>query len=218
MTHWHPRRDDRGRQVVLHRPHAPGPLAAWEDAAQCATAVPDGAMAPAACGRPFAAWQDAPRDTAGWERLAARASFAEPPFVPAPGKNPASGAVIVEPDGRVWLVSPSNAFGGYECTFPKGTIYPGDPISLRANAIKEAHEEAGLAVDLVAFLVDAHRTLTTTRYYLARRVGGCPSTMGWESQAVHLVPRQALPLRLTHPNDRPILAALDRALPPGTAL
>jgi len=51
------------------------------------------------------------------------------------------------------------------------------------------------------------------RYYLARRIGGCPTAMGWESQAVHLSPLSDLKPLLHHPNDQPILEALAKALP-----
>jgi hypothetical protein len=37
--------------------------------------------------------------------------------------------------------------------------------------------------------------------------------MGWESQAVHLVPRALLADFLTHPNDLPLLQALAIAAP-----
>ena len=49
--------------------------------------------------------------------------------------------VILEDDGRVWVVHPSNGFGGYPATFPKGTLDPG--MLLRAAAIREAYEESG---------------------------------------------------------------------------
>jgi 8-oxo-dGTP pyrophosphatase MutT (NUDIX family) len=51
----------------------------------------------------------------------------------------AAGAVVMEPDGRLWLVAPSNGFGGYLATFPKGRVEPG--ISLQATAIREVWEE-----------------------------------------------------------------------------
>ena len=86
--------------------------------------------------------------------------------------------VVVEDDGRVWVVSPSNAFGGYVNTFPKGKLDPG--MGLRANALKEGFEESGLQVVLTGFLCDSVRstsvcrrapspagTVTTTRARLA---------------------------------------------------
>jgi ADP-ribose pyrophosphatase YjhB (NUDIX family) len=153
-----------------------------------------------------AAWTDAPADVAGWEKLVAGIQFEEAPMKPVPGKKPASGAVVVEADGRVWVVSPSNQFGGYINTFPKGKVDTG--LSLRATAIKEAFEESGLLVELTGFLCDSIRSTSVTRYYSARRLGGSPADMGWESQAVHLVPMAMLAAFASHPNDQPVINAL----------
>ena len=81
---------------------------------------------------------------------------------------------------------------------------------MRANALKEAFEESGLQVELIDFLADAKRSTTKTRYYLARRIGGNPADMGWESQAVHLVPRASLKMLLPYQNDVPVLEAISR--------
>ena len=136
-------------------------------------------------------------------------TVAEPPFDLPPGKHAAAGAVVREADGRLWLVAPSNAFGGYTATFPKGRAEPG--LSLQATAIREVWEESGLLVEPVAWQGDFPRTQTFTRFYIARRIGGHPAHMGWESQAVHLVtPAQARGL-LHRDTDRAVLAALLRA-------
>jgi len=58
--------------------------------------------------------------------------------------------VIVEPDGRVWVVRPSNGYAGYTATFPKGRVEKGLPR--QANAIREAYEKAGLKVEITGFL------------------------------------------------------------------
>ena len=50
--------------------------------------------------------------------------------------------------------------------------------------------------------------MSYTRYYRARRIGGSPASMGWESQAVHLVPKAQLAHYLTNKNDLPLLKAL----------
>jgi 8-oxo-dGTP pyrophosphatase MutT (NUDIX family) len=134
----------------------------------------------------------------------------EPAFAAPPGLLHAAGAVVVEDDGRVWLVSPTNDFGGPEPTFPKGRVDP--EASLQATAVREVYEESGLVVRLVAWLADVRRTQTYTRYYLARRIGGCPSGMGWETQAVHLVPLAQLDKVATKKNDEAIIDALRKAL------
>jgi 8-oxo-dGTP pyrophosphatase MutT (NUDIX family) len=111
------------------------------------------------------------------------------------------------------VVSPSNKFGGYTNTFPKGKLDPQEGISLRANALKEVFEEAGLQVALTGFLCDSVRSTSVTRYYMARRVGGNPAEMCWETQAVHLVPVSQLAAFVSHLNDQSILTALQNAQP-----
>ena len=203
----HPKPDERGQPVAIAAPTTPTSLECWLDPQQLATVIPGGPVPAGLNGIAFAAWRDAPRDNAGWAVVAGQDSpFAEPPFVPEPGKRVAAGVVILEDDGRVWVVHPSNAFGGYPATFPKGTLDPGVP--LRANAIREAYEESGLRVALTGFLMDLTRSRSRTRYYLGRRVGGCPSDMGWESQAVSLVPRARLDEVLVNPNDAALVAWL----------
>jgi 8-oxo-dGTP pyrophosphatase MutT (NUDIX family) len=134
--------------------------------------------------------------------------LAEPPFVIPAGKRAAAGAVVVEPDGRIWLVAPSNAFGGYQATFPKGRVEPG--ASLQATAIKEVWEESGLRVVLTAYLGDFSRTQTFTRFYLATRVSGHPGEMGWESQAVHLATVSRAYELLNRKTDHEVLDAVVR--------
>jgi hypothetical protein len=198
-----------GTPVPLRHPSEPTPLPTWLDAAAVATVVPDGALPDALNGLPFTPAVALPADVAGWEALAAAGPvFDEPPYPAVATLKAAAGVAIEESDGRVWLVAPSNAFGGYASTLPKGRVDPG--LSLRATAVKEALEEAGLLVQLQGFLLDCRRTNTLTRYYRARRLGGHPGAMCWETQAVHLVPRARLGDFLTHPNDAALLRLLSR--------
>jgi hypothetical protein len=138
--------------------------------------------------------------------------FEEPPVKSVAGLETASGVLVVEADGRVWVVSPTNRFGGYTNTFPKGKIGTKSLISLRANAVKEVLEEAGLQVALSGFLCDSERSTSVTRYYIGRRIGGNPAAMEWESQAVHLVPVSMLAKFVSHPNDQNVIAALQANL------
>lgn len=206
MTHFHPKPDDHGKPFRLRSPSTPTPLHNWSSAHEAATVVPGGPMPPVLNGLAFARWTDAPRTHQGWEALASASPVSEPAFVPPTGLEPAAGAVVIEPDGRFWLASPSNGFGGYVNTFPKGTVDKG--ASLQATALKEVFEESGLRVRLTAHLADVRRSTSCTRYYLARRVGGHPADMGWESQAVHLVPRERLAHFLTNSNDAKLLEAI----------
>jgi len=196
----HPRRDDQGRLVRIRQPSIASPLDQWLDPAAIAITVPAGTM-PALLNGIALAY---PSATGGDEPE----YFDEPPFEPPAGLAPAAGVVTLESDGRVWLVAPTNGYGGYKVTFPKGKLEPG--FGHRAIARKEAWEECGLRVTLTGFLADVPRSTSHTRYYLARRIGGTPAAMGWESQAVWLVPRLRLAEVVTHAADRPLLAALAR--------
>ena len=212
MKNYHPRPDDHGQPVELKAPSQATDVSSWAEPGRIATITP-GAAGPAAVnGIVLADWAEAPITAAGWEAQVALATapFAEPPATTAPGKAAASGVVVVEDDGRVWVVSPSNAFGGYVNTFPKGKLDQG--LSMRGNAVKEGFEESGLQLVLTGFLCDSIRSTSVTRYYLARRVGGHPASMGWETQAVNLVPRAWLAEFVTHKNDQVILKALQQAL------
>ena len=203
---YRPKFDDHGRKVTIVSPSNPSPLSNWAEAGQVATVTPGGEMPNIVNGLVIARWQDVPTDTEDWESLAARHPIDEPPFFPTAHKKHAAGVVVEESDGRVWLVSPTNRYGGYANTFPKGTCDVG--MSRQATAIKEAFEESGLKVELTGYLADSDRSLSFTRYYRARRVGGNPADMGWESQAVHLVPKNRLVKFLTHHNDLPLLDVL----------
>jgi len=206
----HPQPNERGEPVPIARPSLPTAPATWRDPTRLATVIPLGALPPVLNGVPFSPWLDVPATNAEWAGVAGQADIAEPPFALPPSKSPAAGVVIVEDDGRVWAVAPSNRFGGYDATFPKGRVDPG--AGLQATAIREAFEESGLRVEILAHLVDCVRTLTYTRFYLARRVGGNPALMGWESQAVHLVPQERLSTLLCNANDRAVIDALARTL------
>ena len=119
------------------------------------------------------------------------------------------GAVIIEPDNRVWLYEPTNHYGDYQRTFPKGTVDAGD--SFEATAAREAFEETGLLVEIGAFLIDSDRSLSVTRFFLGRRIGGCPSAMGWEAQAVWLVPIAVLHRHAVSEYDAPVILAAREA-------
>lgn len=102
-------------------------------------------------------------------------------------------------------MAPTNQFGGYELTFPKGRL---DGKSLQATALCEAHEESGLRVRLLRHLIDVRRSRTYTRYYLAERTGGSPADMGWESQCVMLVPASLMGSLNLSPPDLDIVRAI----------
>jgi 8-oxo-dGTP pyrophosphatase MutT (NUDIX family) len=143
--------------------------------------------------------------------LAGAALVEEPVFKPPKGLQAAAGVVIREPDGRIWVVCPTNQYGDHEVTFPKGRL---EGKSLQATALCEAYEESGLRVRLIRHLVDIRRTQTYTRYYLAERVGGSPADMGWESQCVVLVPEGDLRSLDLAPADKQLVRALEDSVKP----
>ena len=205
----HPRKDEHGRSVELKKPSKPTPLEAWHQNDAMACVLPDGEMPAQVNGIPIQAWGSAPSSFADWESLAQAHPVDEPDFNSPRGLKPAAGVVIREKDGRVWLAAPSNGFGGYAATFPKGTREQG--LSNQATALMEAYQETGLRVRLVRHLIDVKRSTSYTRYYLAERIGGDPAVMGWETQAVMLVPQAQWAKVLNSPHDTPIVDALIHA-------
>ena len=95
------------------------------------------------------AWKAHPKTPHDWDMLAETMPLIEPSFHAPAGLKKSSGVVVREPDGRVWVVAPSNAFGGYKATFPKGRL---DGKSAKVTALIEAFEESGLRVRLLSHL------------------------------------------------------------------
>lgn len=155
-------------------------------------------------GIPFKAW----RPPTDWAAVDGQADIDEPEFEVPTGKKPASGVIIREPDGRVWIVQPKGGYGGYEATFPKGRAEEG--LSLQANAIKEAYEESGLKVRITGHAGDHAGDLTYTRYYTAERESGDPSQHDDETEGVVLVPEKKASKFLNRKRDRTVLG-LDEA-------
>ncbi len=205
---FHPRTDDKGKPVKINEPTPPAAMSAFADSTKMAIMLPNGQLPAALNGIAFEPWQSAPKTLAGWEHVEGQTKIDESPLKSKNGKKLAAGAVTIESDGRFWLVAPTNAFGGYKATFPKGTLEPG--MTPQATAIKEAFEEAGLQVEITGLIGDFERSQSITRYYIARRLGGLPTQMDWESPAVMLVPRPQLLKVLNHANDHAVIQALDK--------
>lgn len=121
----------------------------------------------------------------------------ETEYIAKEGYKTSSGMIVIdEQTGKIWLCSPKNQFGGYKNTFPKGTWDDFDAsfgsavknIKLKEVAVKEVFEEAGLEANPIYHLGDYVKTTSQTRYYVGIKTGGNPTMMGWESEAVNLVP------------------------------
>ncbi|CAB4179963.1 Nudix_Hydrolase domain containing protein [uncultured Caudovirales phage] len=212
----HPAVDDFGKPIRIQFPTKAGPVENITNPDKVATFVPGGDVPASLNGVKFAPWK-APTTIPGWATVAGQNAKLEQgmpfnhggsewwqdttsgkKFQPKVG----AGVVIIEPDGRVWLTRPTNSFGNYIHTFPKGTVENG--LSLQASAIKEAYEETGLKVKIVGVLGDYKRTTSTARFFVAQRVGGTPKNMGWESQALRLAPKNRLHALLNNAVDRGI--------------
>jgi ADP-ribose pyrophosphatase YjhB (NUDIX family) len=215
-AHWHPNLDDKGKQVRVRYPHKATDVASMRHPDAIATFTPGMEGMPHSLnGVPFKAWMNAPTTTEEWANVAGQVDIEEPQMQLPAKKTAASGVVIVEPDGRYWLMAPTNRFGGYHQTFPKGQAEP--ELSLQANAIKEAYEETGLKVEILGFLGDFEKTTSVARYYMAKRVGGSPADMGWEAQALCLVPTDKLYSMLNMSGDHAVAEALGAGPAPKAA-
>lgn len=187
---YHPRESSEGLPVGIYHPSDPSSPDTWHDPLAVATFTPGGEVPPELNGVPFSPWSDHPVTDDEWADVHGQIELDEPEYEPNEAIGISSGVVIEEPDGRVWLINPTNSFGGYKGSFPKGGVEDG--LSMQANAIKEAFEETGLQVEITDLLGDFDRSTSRCRFYRARRIGGTPADMGWESQSVQLVPKDQL--------------------------
>ena len=195
----HPELDEHGKSVYINQPDKASAPATWTDPNAWACWTPGSATPAELNGVAFAKWTDHPVDMDDWDDVEGQDHTIDEPPLPDAPKAQAAGVVIEEPDGRIWVIHPTNQFGSYRRTFPKGHL--DDGVDMQASAIKEAFEESGLKVEILGYLCDVVRTTTVARYYRARRVGGTPAAMGWESQAVSLVPKAQLYTALNMPTD-----------------
>jgi ADP-ribose pyrophosphatase YjhB (NUDIX family) len=211
MSIYHPHQDEHGKPVLIKHPSTPSTAETWQDAATIATAIPGGDLPSIINGIPVSPWIEHPTTAEGWSAITSQLLDQEaPPLKQTPGLKASAGIIVLEGDGRVWIVAPTNGFGGYNWTFPKGTVTKG--MTLQATAICEAMEESGLQVRITGLLGDFTRTTSVCRLYIGERLGGSPAAMGWESQAVGLVPLDALPRLLNGTADKPVIEALRERL------
>lgn len=113
---FHPSKNDIGDPVWLHSPSPSMQFSTWQDPTAIACVVPDGELPTQLNGLDIAPYATLPQNAAHWEALADTMPIHESEFDTPTGYNKAGGAIICEPDGRVWVVAPSNAFAGYLAT------------------------------------------------------------------------------------------------------
>jgi SPP1 gp7 family putative phage head morphogenesis protein len=96
-----------------------------------------------------------------------------------------SSVIVQEPDGRVWIVQPTNAYGQRNYTIPGGTNEP--HLTSQQNALKELWEETGLQVEITGHLGDFEDSNTGRygRLYIGKRIGGAPWDGKIESKIIN---------------------------------
>jgi ADP-ribose pyrophosphatase YjhB (NUDIX family) len=98
-----------------------------------------------------------------------------------------AGVMIQEPDGRIWIVRPTNEFGDRKHTLPGGGVESG--LTNQQNALKEVWEETGLQVEITGHLGDFRDSNNGNngRLYIGRRIGGAP----WDAKIEpHIIDRK----------------------------
>lgn len=201
----HPQPGADGAPFQINEPSQPTGEETWAAPDEIAQFVPGGTAPAELHGIPLVPWTDHPKTVAGWEFVPGQMYDLDEPEMDAGRKAPAAGVIVIEADGRVWMVKPSNGFAGYKTTFPKG--HADDGLTLQQTAIKEAFEESGLQVEITGLIGDVERGQTMTRYYSAKRVGGTPTACGWETQAVVLAPQPQIHSLLNRAVDRVVAHA-----------
>lgn len=205
----HPKLDERGLPVrVLVWSDPTGPET-WTDPRALAVFAP-GSPTPAVLnGIVIAPWTG-PATDEDWQRVDGQAPQLDSGLGSyAQAMRPRVGVIIVEPDGRLWLMEPTNhePNGQVPLTFPQGPLPPG--LSMQAAAIRIAHELTGLKVRITGVLGDYRPgNKSLFRYYIAERTGGSPADMGPRSQAGKLVPFPELETSLVTRRDLRILTDL----------
>lgn len=207
LTATHAQPGPGGKPIKINNPSTASSPDTWRDSKASATWTPKSDTPDQLNGISVKPWK-APKTDAEWNAVEGQMTLPEPPLPQAMDslgnpKRPGAGVVITEPDGRVWIVKPTNEFGGYKHSYPKGGQESGI-ASLQANAIKEAWEESGLKVEINGILGDYEGDTSIARYYTASRTGGSPADMGWETQATLLVPASELKTYLNRSRDRQI--------------
>jgi 8-oxo-dGTP pyrophosphatase MutT (NUDIX family)/GNAT superfamily N-acetyltransferase len=120
------------------------------------------------------------------------------------GLKQSTGVLIEEPDGRIWIYEPANHFGGYKATFSKGRVE--DEDTPQQAAMREAYEELGLVTEITGYVGDYRGSVTMTRMYRGKRIGGAPWIHDKEVAEVRLVSPDTASAMLHTERDQEILS------------
>lgn len=124
----------------------------------------------------------APAPPKFWEKVA-DVDVKEPPPL---RKVDRVGVLIQEPDGRIWIVKPTNGYGNRTHTMPGGGVEKG--LTDQQNALKEVWEETGLQVEITGYAGDFKDSNNGNngRLYIGKRVGGAP----WDAKVESFIINQ----------------------------
>lgn len=95
-----------------------------------------------------------------------------------------AGIVLVDEQGRLTIREPTNHFGGYNWTYAKGRLDPGETPQQAAH--REVFEETGLHARIVGLVGDFQGATGVTRLYVGVRTGGV-ETLSKETQTIKTV-------------------------------
>lgn len=123
----------------------------------------------------------------------------EPPW---PGAKISAGIVLIDERGWVTIREPKGHFGGYNWTYAKGRLDPGE--TQEETAHRELFEETGLRARIVGLVGDFKGDTGVTRLYVGVRTSGV-ETPSDETERIRTVsPFTALEL-LNRQRDRDML-------------
>jgi len=152
----------------------------------------------------FEPWQ-APDTLAAWRAIDGQYTEIDEayPYDARADKTDAVATVLLEQDGRFWVVARKGPHGQDEYSLPEGLVEHG--LSQQASAIKRANELLGLKAHLLDVAGDYDNEKNRTRVYIARRTGGTIAKRLAAGELL-LVPFAKASELLTDARDQDILA------------